>query len=153
TAVNFTLRGLILRAYELQQSGDRLIGGPAWAGSDRFDIEAKAEGDPLSSEMQLMVRALLADRFKLVMHTENRVLPIYELVMARSDSKAGPQLKPFSEANCVTIPVSRSPISHDRSHPPCGILYSPAGYWTGRRVSIDSLANVLTRVVGRAVVN
>ena len=42
----------------------------------------------------MMLRTLLADRFKLVMHKETKELPIFELVLARQDGKLGPQLRP-----------------------------------------------------------
>ena len=41
TALNVTLRALILRAYALHDS--QLSGGPAWVGTDRFDVIAKTE--------------------------------------------------------------------------------------------------------------
>ena len=44
-------------------------------------------------------------------------------------------------------------VPFDRNHPFCGVLYSPIGHWTGRGVPIDTLANVLTRAVGRVVLN
>ena len=44
-------------------------------------------------------------------------------------------------------------VPFDRTHPLCGVLYSPVGYWTGRRVPVDTLANALSRVVSRTVVN
>lgn len=151
-AVNVTLRGLIQRAYQLQETSDRLVGGPNWIGSDRFDVQAKAEGNPAPTEMQLMVRALLADRFKLVMHTEERVLPIYELIVAPVE-KGGSSLRASSDADCITPSPDTLSVPFDRRRPTCGVLFSPTGYWTGRRVTIDTVANVLTRVVGRPVVN
>jgi len=90
--VNMPARALIIRAYQLQQF--QLIGGPAWLANDRFDIIAKAEGDATPPQTNLMLRALLADRFKLVVHTETRELPVYHLVKARPDGNLGPALKP-----------------------------------------------------------
>jgi uncharacterized protein (TIGR03435 family) len=96
TATNVTLRALILNAYSLESF--QLSGGPSWTSSDHFDIVAKisagASGAPDLAQSQLMLRELLADRFKLAMHTESRELPIYALVAARSDKKLGPQNHP-----------------------------------------------------------
>ena len=95
TTVNVPLWDLIRQAYGLQRS--QLVGGPDWMETARFDIVAKAEGDiargagpggppgPLS----FMLQDLLEDRFKLRAHRETRELPIYVLLLARTDGKLG----------------------------------------------------------------
>jgi hypothetical protein len=97
TATNVTLRMLIRNAYQLQDF--QITGGPNWLTEDHYDIIAKAEsgdgiGDPFRAEQngqpsrgQLMIRALLADRFKLVVHNENKEMPIYGLILAKPDGK------------------------------------------------------------------
>ncbi len=68
-------------------------GGPAWMKSDQYDIEAKAEGDPgrqVPSKQTMegpMFRALLEDRFKLKLHIEKILIPMYELTVAKSGLK------------------------------------------------------------------
>ena len=76
----------------------QLVGGPPWINSDRFDIEAKPEGGgPMSPQvLQSVFRQILEDRFALKAHKETRELPIYALVLARSDGRLGPNLKPSS---------------------------------------------------------
>lgn len=99
SATNVPLRLLIRVAYELQDF--QIVGGPSWQMSDKFDIVAKAE-DGTARTMQAvlpLVKALLADRFKLKVHTETRELPIYALVIAREDKKLGPDIKP-STSDC-----------------------------------------------------
>src|SRR5262245_15090674 len=110
TATNVPLRLLIRNAYQLQDF--QIVGAPSWIASDRFDIVAKAEegmGDPFQSDQtgqpsrgQLMIRALLAERFKLEVHNENREMPIYSLVLARSDGRLGPQVQK-SETDCAAM--------------------------------------------------
>ena len=63
-----------------------------WVAEDRFDIEARAAGDPTMAQYRLMVQALLADRFKLVVHYETRRVPVYALRLAKA-GKLGPQLR------------------------------------------------------------
>src|SRR3954453_21143639 len=101
-ATNVTLRLLIRNAYQLQDF--QITGGPGWLASDHFDVIAKipdgfqlptAPPPPGSGPgpVQLMMRALLAERFKLVVRNETKDAQIYALVLARSDGKLGPGLK------------------------------------------------------------
>src|SRR5262249_11048538 len=86
-ATNIPVRDLISLAYGQPQPlpNFQIIGGPSWITSDRFDITAKAEGDAQPSptgppsQMFMMIRGLLADRFKLVAHEETRDQPVYVL--------------------------------------------------------------------------
>ena len=106
------VRILIRQAYG-QLQDFQLVGGPDWINSDRFDIEAKPEGGgPMSPQvLQSVFRQILEDRFALKVHKETRELPIYALVLARSDGRLGPNLKP-SSPECSTL--------HDRARPgPC----------------------------------
>ena len=103
TGTNVPAAALIRFAYNLPDF--QISGGPGWLASDRFDIEAKAEGDPPIDQKRLMLRTLLAERFKLTVHTETRELPIYVLMMARSDGRPGPQLR-RTEADCAREAVS-----------------------------------------------
>jgi uncharacterized protein (TIGR03435 family) len=100
SASGVSLRLLIRQAYQVQE--DQILNGPSWLDSDRFDIQAKAEGDASREQIALMLRALLADRFKLTVHRETRDLPVYALVMARSDGRLGPQLRKV-EIDCGGI--------------------------------------------------
>jgi uncharacterized protein (TIGR03435 family) len=93
---NMPLRLLVRMAYGVQDF--QLVGGPSWQMSSKFDISAKApEGTTKATQDLLpMMKALLADRFKLKTHTETRELPTYALMVARSDGKLGPDIKPSS---------------------------------------------------------
>ena len=75
----------------------QIVGAPDWMSTEHFDILAKAEG-PIppgpASPVPLMLRALLAERFQLVVHNEIRELPVYALVPARSDRRTGPSSRP-----------------------------------------------------------
>ena len=93
---NMPLRLLVRMAYGVQDF--QLVGGPSWQMSSKFDITAKApEGTTKGTQDLLpMMKTLLADRFKLKTHTETRELPTYALIVARSDGKLGPDIKPSS---------------------------------------------------------
>src|SRR5689334_15981743 len=96
---NMSLRLLIKTAYGVHDS--QIVGGPSWIDSDHWDINAKAEGykdaNTFRDQARLMVRPLLADRFKLVMHHEQRELPVYALVLVKAN-EFGPQFR--RDDNC-----------------------------------------------------
>ena len=93
---NVTLRALLNFAYAPANGvllNAQIIGGPDWANTDRFDIQAKLDGDALTvpiQQMRLMLQSLLEDRFQLKAHRENRVWPVYNLVLINR----GPRLSP-----------------------------------------------------------
>jgi uncharacterized protein (TIGR03435 family) len=97
-AQNMTLRLLIVAAYQKQSF--QVVGGPAWLNTTKFDVNARA-ADAKTRTIGLleMLQRLLADRFKLRVHSETRQVPIYALMLARSDGRLGPRLKP-STADC-----------------------------------------------------
>ena len=97
-----SLRDLIRSAWAVQTW--QIAGGPQWIGSDRYDIQAKAEGNPTPDAMTgPMLQALLEDRFRLVFHHETRQLPAYELTVPRAA-----KLRPSNGDACAPDP-SRKP--------------------------------------------
>jgi uncharacterized protein (TIGR03435 family) len=89
-ARNVTVRDLIMMGYELDPG--QIANGPAWMATDEYDIDAEAvEGVDLNDEQkeEMLFRELLAGRFKLTFHHEQRPLAVYLLVVAKS----GPKLK------------------------------------------------------------
>jgi uncharacterized protein (TIGR03435 family) len=91
---DYTLKRLIAAAYNLNPKA--VSGGPAWIDSDYYDILAVTPGEvrPTRDEQMSMLRNLLADRFKLAFHREQKEFSIYELEVA----KGGPKLKPSTAA-------------------------------------------------------
>lgn len=87
---DYTLKLLIAAAYNLNSKA--VSGGPGWIESDHYDIVAVTPGEvrPTRDEQMAMLRALLADRFKLTFHREQKEFSIYELEVG----KGGPKLKP-----------------------------------------------------------
>ncbi|WP_256369658.1 TIGR03435 family protein [Granulicella sp. L56] len=93
TAMGVSLFQMIQEAYGIYQP-DRLSGGPAWIDASKFDLEAKMEDADVSvyrgltlEQRHQMLQALLADRFKLVVHHELKEFPAYALVVAKSGPK------------------------------------------------------------------
>jgi uncharacterized protein (TIGR03435 family) len=101
---NFSVRQLILSAHGVQDY--QITGEPSWTGSDRYDIEAKAEGNPPVNQMTgPMLQTLLEDRCKLKLHRETRQLPVYELTVAKS----GVKLQQTKEGGCTPYSVNSPP--------------------------------------------
>jgi uncharacterized protein (TIGR03435 family) len=81
---------LIMYAYNLKSYQISLTGPQRAALGDMFyDVAAKADGDtpPTADEFQRMMQSLLADRFQLKVHREQREMPVYELVVGNKGSK------------------------------------------------------------------
>lgn len=90
---NIALVSSISFAYSLTNKQlQQVVEQAPWTAEERFDIEARAEGNPTKDQYREMMRSLLADRFKLAVHFETRDVPIYALQLARPD-KLGPQLR------------------------------------------------------------
>jgi uncharacterized protein (TIGR03435 family) len=96
TATNNSVRALILNAYGIWASPDLLEGGPGWIDSARYDIDAKTSADVIPAgtsnrvlweKTRLMLRSLLADRFKLSIHRETKEMSAYQLVVAKNGPK------------------------------------------------------------------
>jgi uncharacterized protein (TIGR03435 family) len=84
---NQPVANLIALAYGLQ--GKQIVGGPAWLGTDRYNIDgvADVEGEPNLKQMQEMYRKLLAERFGLGAHMEKKEMAVYALRVGKSGVK------------------------------------------------------------------
>jgi uncharacterized protein (TIGR03435 family) len=98
--VNTAIAVMIRSAYPTK--ADEIIGAPSWVLSERFDVEARATFEPSRDQERMMLRMLLADRFKLVAHYETQDRPVYNLVVARADGRLGPQLRALDITDCET---------------------------------------------------
>jgi len=89
-ANNVTVKMLMLRAYSADAANlfpNQIIGGPNWIETDRFDVEAKADGDPANistNQTWMMVQSLLEDRFQQKVRHESRELPVFFLTIAKN---------------------------------------------------------------------
>jgi len=102
---NVSLRLVLQAAFGVKDH--QLFGAPAWIDSDRFDIAAKAERNPLGSQMAgPMLLPVLEERFRLKFHRETRRLPVYALTLARARLK----LQPAKEGTCQHWSLDTPPI-------------------------------------------
>ena len=171
-ATNIPLRLMVRAAYKVED--EQIVGGPPWQLSAKFDITAKPEDGAVATEDALRERlkALLADRFKLKVHTEQRELNVSALVVARSDGKLGPNLKP-STADCSNAQAEAQKMAEEIRRNPanaaaamaqikCGIVPVPtpgaAGappqlMIRGMGQPIANLVSLVTQFTGRQVVD
>jgi uncharacterized protein (TIGR03435 family) len=147
---NMSLRLLIKTAYGVHDS--QIIGGPSWIDSDRWDINAKAEGykdaTTFRDQARLMVRPLLADRFKLALHHEQRELPVYALVLAKVNGEFGPQFRRNDGRDCDKPAPPITPVegAAEQTFPmPCGADgFNPRHLWA-RAMTLNYLLIGLAR--------
>jgi uncharacterized protein (TIGR03435 family) len=131
-----SLRNLITVAYRIQST--RLVGAPDWA-SDRFDVAAKIPNDAAPGQIGIMLQTLLAERFTLKAHHETRDEAVYALVIPSGTLGSGLRQ---SQTNCAPgSPAKTCGISRN------GFTVSAVG------VSMDTLANFLSGIVGRVVLD
>ena len=176
SATYATVRELVTLAYTLPsgrvRDDSQISGGPSWINSDHFDVVAKAAGMPAGlnsnaaaggtrpgeitaiDQVRLMLRALLADRFKLTVHNELMNRPVYALVMARQDGRPGPQLHKVA-IDCAAL---RDGVQGSARPEPgktgCGgFQMLRPGRLTGHAVTTSLLAATLPGSVGRVVLD
>ena len=163
-----TLRQLIQAAYRRGGYEVRTVsGGPKWMDSDRFDIDATVDpsvsltalylpdGKGSAGLAYLMLRSLLADRFKLVIHTQTQQLQVYSLVVAKRDGALGPQLH-RSDVDCdaVNAEIARTgrpvPPRAAGQLPPCA-TQSSQSHLAANAMTMSQLADMLSATAGRDV--
>jgi uncharacterized protein (TIGR03435 family) len=156
-ASNTTVEELVRFAYGIEP-GDKesVSGGPRWAGSDRFRVEAKAEGKASSTQLRSMLQSLLADRFQLKVHDEMRQRDVYALIVARTDRRFGAGLKPTAaeeSAHCASLEAEPLPAPEWL---PDGTRRCSASFRGGMKLRgrpLTDLADMLGELVGRPVTN
>jgi uncharacterized protein (TIGR03435 family) len=139
-----TLRELIGFAYGPIALGEEgITGGPAWVRSDRYDVAAKVGDSGVDAlkamsleqrdlQMQSMLQRLLLQRFHLTVHTQDRMIPSYELVVLKKTAK-------LHRSETVDPDL------------PNGALHMKRGEITGKGVSLARLAGALSQQMHQPV--
>lgn len=143
-----TLRRLVADAYGRAE----VVGGPAWVDADRFDVEARADGERVPAEIARLLQALLAERFNLAVHTETRTVPVYALSLARADRRPGPGLR-ASDPACAEAAARYLPGLQKGDAPPCGDFRMSARSLVARGMRMTGLAERLSGRVDRPVLD
>jgi uncharacterized protein (TIGR03435 family) len=126
------------------------ISGPNWIDSENYDIEVKIPPGTAKEQYQKMFQNLLTERFKLVLHHETRVLPAYELVVA----KDGPKLKESTPSADASAPGPPGNLEMDKDGFPVlppglpGFVarFGPGAlsHWTAQQQPMSALASQLS---------
>ncbi len=103
-----TMLDLIRIAYDLQP--EAIFGGPQWLEFDRFDIAAKAPVGSSPETVRLMLRSLLAQRFKLTVHKDMRPMPAFALEVEKDKPRLG-EASGQGDAGCAFQPQSGGTFS------------------------------------------
>ena len=159
-ATGYPVYFLIQYAYDLK--GHQLAGAPDWTWDKLYDVVGKYpdERRPTDADVRLMLQGLLAERFGLKVHSEQREVPAYDLVLARKDGRLGPQLVK-SDVDCVAwmkLKRSRidgggpSAVSPSGRRPECMIL-TTRKYITAGATNLHDLAGPLEALLDRPVVD
>jgi len=150
-----TITTLVMYAYGVPVD-TRVVGGPDWVRSERFDVEAKMSVEDIAAmkaigpaqkqaHSQQMLETLLAERFQLKAHSEIRQVPIYELVVAKGGAK-------IRDASNDTTPLHTG-----SSGKPCGCLRETSATTSeAQNYSLKSFADYLSIPafgIGRPVVD
>jgi uncharacterized protein (TIGR03435 family) len=159
-ATGMPLTVYIMFAYKMSASQAQAMEQlPDWVRTEKYDIVAKTDNhEAAKDEMRMMMRSLLAERFKLAVHSETQQVPVYALVLAKPGA-LGPKLlaHPASET-CDNTPPKPA---QDSKTPPafttaadfpviCGGIMglprsAPGVIALGaRNVTMGQIANVLT---------
>jgi uncharacterized protein (TIGR03435 family) len=143
TMTNVDLLSLVTMAYGVNPYQ---IVGPDWLGSTRFDIAAKVPPETTLEQYRLMLRNLLADRFKLAIHRDKKEGRQFELLVA----KGGPKLKESAAESAATDGGSLQPPPGPPSPPPG---YNGPLTLFVRNCSMEQFAARLSGLLGQPVAN
>jgi len=147
------LRDIIALAYRIQPNQ---VMGPEWIQSAPFDITAKLPAGTQAQQIPDMLQALLADRFALVAHRENRQADVYALVVGKPPLRLHARADESRSASTAdpqtwTLSGNTSGLSNDRGN---GSSYSFAiGRFEGRKLTVQGLAIELSRYSTRPIVD
>ena len=151
SATNARIRMLVSLAYNVRNF--QISGGPAWLDTDGFDIAAKAADPKVTIDgLRPMLQSLLEDRFQLKVRRETKEVPVYALTLPKGSSKL-PEAK---EGGCQEMTPGKPlppPTPGQFPPTPCGGFFMGPGHLEGGKISMTQLANALTNILGRPVID
>jgi uncharacterized protein (TIGR03435 family) len=148
---NHPIRSIVLAASPVPVR--EVEGLPDWVTREPYDIMAKPPAGSTRSQQGEMLRRMLEDRMQVKGHVEERERTILALIVARSDGRLGPQLKP-SALDCSKRPDPTA-VPTPPTGPPegrCGGLFGPGQIVSGG-ITLDTFAASISGLAGGQVIN
>jgi uncharacterized protein (TIGR03435 family) len=127
TATNVSLKQMIMQAYRLP---NYRVTGPDWLTEEKFDVSARPPAGTKEADLPAMMQSMLLERFKLAVHRDTKVFPVYGLIPA----KGGPKFQAVADEGGHNTNSSR-------------------GTFKGERCSMPALAEYLARQMDRPVLD
>lgn len=143
---------VMLFAVAYPQPAERIVGLPGWAHTDNYDITAKSAVPYPIEQLAAMLRALMADRFRLKVRTEMRDVDGYALVRLRPEAALGPRLRRPSQDCSKAAPITSLPPAGADGIIPC-VSTGTRGELRFGWTTTEMLVQTLSRVAGRVVVD
>lgn len=113
TMRNASMRSCIRWAYHVM---DYQVTGPDWLGFERYDIVAKAAAVTTEDQLRAMLQTLLAERFKLALHRQNKELPAYVVLIGKNgpkfhEAQTEGEMSIQPNQSRMTVAIQRAPLS------------------------------------------
>jgi uncharacterized protein (TIGR03435 family) len=144
---------ILRNVYPEHRLRGQIAGGPEWMTRTRFDIDARAEGNPTRAQMVEMMKRLLAERFSLKVRIEPREIDAYALTVVRRDQRLN-QGPPRSTVDCDAVAAMRakgeSPVD-PRGRPLCITLSAEQPNGTVRVAGAGALITHLISMIQGAL--
>ncbi|MGH9645204.1 MAG: TIGR03435 family protein [Bryobacteraceae bacterium] len=137
SVMNMTLAELVRIVYDVHPN--QVIGLPAWTSSERYDITGKPDvpGQPNTDQFRILLRKLLADRFQLKFHKEQKELPVFTLSVAKGGAK-----------------ITRNDTKNETKSGTSGVIFRAPGSVLLNNLSMDDFCRMLqSSALDRPVVN
>jgi uncharacterized protein (TIGR03435 family) len=132
-----------------------VIGLPEWTRTERYDVTMKPPAGSTREQISEMWRTMFAERMQLTAHVEQQQRDVFSLILARSDGRLGPDLKP-STLDCTPRPIAPStpppPATAREWQGRCGMFMS-AGSMVSGGVAMDQFVLNLGGLAGGTVEN
>ena len=154
--VSMSIKDLIGTAYGVKP---QQIAGPDWLGQERFDLAATIPAGSSVVQLSQMLRSLLVSRFGMTVHSEQREFPVYVLGLTKDGPKFQASTAPAPAPETgekrplvdVTATGGANGVSIDLGG---GSSFAYGNnQFVIRRMTMISVAEMLTRFVDRAVLD